>query len=73
MEVFSETGEFPYQLGVGQLRFPWGLAIHGDSAYVSCGDDTVSKFSLTKMSLVKQIGGKGSNNGQLNSLNQTHN
>ena len=37
--IFSETGEYIYQLGVGQLNFPYGIAIHGDSVYVSCGDD----------------------------------
>ena len=60
-------GEFLYQLGVGQLRFPWGVAIHRDNVYVSYGDDTVSKFSLINTSLVKQMGGKGSNNRQFNS------
>ena len=65
VEIFSETGEFLYQLGVGQLSDPWGIAIHGDSVYVSCGGDyTVSKFSLTEMCLVRRIGGRGSNNGQ---------
>ena len=67
VEIFSETGEFLYQLGVGQLSRPYGIAIHGDSVYVSCrGDDTVSKFSLTEMCCVRRIGGKGSNNGQFN-------
>ena len=48
VEIFSETGEFLYQLGVGQLFRPWGIAAHGDSVYVSSrGDHTVSKFSLT--------------------------
>ena len=47
VEIFSETGEFLYQLGVGQLFQPWGITIHGDSVYVSCGDDSVSKFSLS--------------------------
>ena len=65
VEIFSETGEFFHQLGVGQLSQPWGIAIHGDSLYVSCeGDDTVNKFSLTKLCLVKRIGGEGSDNGQ---------
>ena len=65
VEIFSETGEFFYQLGVGQLSQPWGIAIHGDSVYVSCwGDHTVSKFSLTELCRVRRIGGKGSNNGQ---------
>ena len=65
VEIFSETGEFLYQLGVGQLSFPCGIAIHGDSIYVSCQfDNTVSKFSLTEMCLVRRIGGEGSNNGQ---------
>ena len=63
--IFSETGEFLYQLGVGQLSGAWGIATRGDSVYVSCfGDDTVSKFSLTEMCHVRRIGGKGSNNGQ---------
>ena len=65
VETFSETGEFLYQLDVGQMSEPEGIAIHGDSVYVSCwGDHIVSKFSLTEMCLVRRIGGKGSNNGQ---------
>ena len=65
VEIFSETGEFISQLGVGQLFNPHGIAIHADSLYVSCeGDYTVSQFSLIEMCHVKRIGGKGSNNGQ---------
>ena len=65
VEIFSETGEFLYQLGVGQLSQPYGIATHGDSLYVSCwGDHTVSKFSLTEMWRVRRIGGEGSDNGQ---------
>ena len=42
-----------------------GIAIHGDSVYVSCiWDNTVCKFSLTEMCLVRRMGGRGSNNGQ---------
>ena len=56
VEIFSEMGEFFYQLGVGQLSAPRGIATHGDSVYVSCtGDDTVSKFSLTELSRVGKI------------------
>ena len=65
VEIFSETGEFLHQLGVGQLSSPYGIATHGDSVYVSCRyDDTVSKFSLTELCLVRKIGSRGSNNGQ---------
>ena len=65
VEIFSETGEFFHQLGVGQLSQPYGIAIHGDSVYVSCWlDHTVSKFSLTELCLVRRIGGYGSDNGQ---------
>ena len=65
LEIFSETGNFLYQLGVGQLSSPWGIALHGDSLYVSCwGDHTVSKFSMNEMCRVRMIGGKGSDNGQ---------
>ena len=64
VEIFSETGEYICQLGVGQLFRPWGIAIHGDSVYVSCWGDTISKFSLIDMSLGKRIGGMGSNNGK---------
>ena len=65
VEIFSETGEFFHQLGVGQLSEPCGIATHGDSLYVSCdGDHTVSKFSLTELCRVRRIGGEGSNNGQ---------
>ena len=65
VEIFSETGEFIHQLGVGQLSEPWGIAIHGDSVYVSCqGDNTVSKFSLIELCLVRRIGDWGSDNGQ---------
>ena len=67
VEIFSETEEFFHQLGVGQLSRPWGIAIHGDSVYVSCfGDHTVSKFSLTELCHIRRIGGEGSNNGQFN-------
>ena len=42
VEIFSETGEFISQLSVRELS---GIAIHGDSLYVSCeGDHTVSQF-----------------------------
>ena len=65
VEIFSETGEFFHQLGVGQLSQPWGIATHGNSVYVSCtGDLTVSKLSLTELYRVRRIGGRGSNNGQ---------
>ena len=65
VEIFSETGEFLYQLGVGQLSQPYGIATHGDSLYISCWEDhTVSKFSLTEMWRVRRIGGMGSDNGQ---------
>ena len=65
VEIFSETGEFLHQLGVGQLSIPCGIATHGDSVYVSClRDHTVSKFSLAELCLVRKIGGKGSDNGQ---------
>ena len=64
VEIFFESGEFFHQLGVGQLSRPSGIATHGDSVYVSCWDDTVSKFSLTELCLVRMIGGEGSDNGQ---------
>ena len=74
VDIFSETGEFFHQLGVGQLYQPWGIAIHGDSIYVSCwGDDTVSKFSLTGLYRVRRIGGYGSNNGQFDCPSQLTN
>ena len=67
VEIFSETGEFISQLGVGQLSFPCGIAIHGDSLYVSCEvDDAVNQFSLIEMCHVRRIGGYGSSNGQFN-------
>ena len=71
VEIFSETGEFISQLGVVGLSHPCGIAIHGDSLYVSClGDDTVSQFSLIEMCHVRRIGGEGSRNGEFNSPQQ---
>ena len=65
VEIFSETGEFLYQLGVGQLSIPRGISTHGDSVYVSSAYiHTVHKFSLTEKCCVRRIGGKGSDNGQ---------
>ena len=65
VEIFSETGEFFHQLGVGQLSYPHGIATHGDSVYVSCFiDNTVSKFSLTELCLVRRIGGRGFTDGR---------
>ena len=67
VEIFSETGEFISQLDVGQLSRPYGIAMYGDSLYVSYeGDDTVSQFSLIEMCHVRRIGGEGSNDGQFN-------
>ena len=71
VEIFSETGEFISQLGVRQLSNPWGIAMHGDSLYVSClARYTVCQFSLIEMCYVRMIGGEGSNNGQFNSPRQ---
>ena len=65
VEIFSESGEFFSELGTGQLSYPYGVAVHGDSLYVSCwGYRTVSHFSLAEMCHVRMIGGRGSNNGQ---------
>ena len=66
VEIFSETGEYFCQLGVGQLYRPHGIATYRDSIYVSCFDHTVSKFSMSEMYHVRKIGGRGSNNGQFN-------
>ena len=42
VEIFSDTGDFISQLGVGQLFLPHDVAIHRDSLYVSyLGDHTV--------------------------------
>ena len=50
VEIFSETGEFISQFGVGHLSSPRGIAIHGDSLYVSGEyDHTVNQFSLIEM------------------------
>ena len=69
VDIFSETGEYICQL-VGQLTIPLGITIHGDSVYVSCFDNTVSRFSLIDMSLVRRIGGRGSNNEQFHNRGQ---
>ena len=63
IEIFSETGEYLNQLG--ELHNPYGIAIYENSLFVSSiGKHTISKYSLTDFSLVKQIGGEGSNNGE---------
>ena len=46
VDIFSETGEFFSQLGVGQLSYPCVIAIHGDSLYVSCRVITLLASSL---------------------------
>ena len=67
IEIFSETGEYLNQLIGGQLGCPWGIAIHGNSLYVSgIISHFISKYSLTDFSLVKRVGKKGSNNGEFN-------
>ena len=63
IEIFSETGEYLNQLG--ELKYPYGIAIHENSLFVSSlWGHRISKYSLTDFSLVKQIGGWGSNNGE---------
>ncbi|KAI6646797.1 hypothetical protein LOD99_9196 [Oopsacas minuta] len=65
VEIFSDTGEYLNQLGVGQEYTPYGIAIHRENVYVSyVGDHTINQLTLTDMSIVRKIGGKGSNNGQ---------
>ena len=69
IEIFSETGEYLNQLG--ELIGPYGIAIHENSLFVSSfWRHTISKYSLTDFSLVKQIGGEGSNNGEFNDPRQ---
>ena len=71
VDIFSEMGEFISQLSAGELSYLYGIAIHGDSLYVSCtGDHTVCQFSLIEMCYVRRIGGRGSNNGQFKSPRQ---
>ena len=56
IEIFSEAGEYLNQLG--ELYNPYGIAIHENSLFVSSlWRHTISKYSLTDFSLVKQIGG----------------
>ena len=63
IEIFSETGEYLNQLG--KLQNPYGIAIHENSLFVSSlTKHIISKYLLTDFSLVKQIGGVGSNNGE---------
>ena len=65
IEIFSETGEYLNQLG--ELDSPYGIAIHENILFVSSiWSETISKYSLTDFSLVKHIGGWGSNNGEFN-------
>ena len=64
IRVFSEAGEFLYQLDVEGLFCPLGITIHKDIIYVCCGDHTVSKISLIDMSLVRKIGYSGSDDEQ---------
>ena len=63
IEIFSETGEYLNQLE--ELHCPWCIVIHENSLFVSgYMSHTISKYSLTDFTLVKQIGGEGSNNGE---------
>ena len=65
IEIFSETGEYLNQLGGRELDSPYGIAIHENSLFVSSFmRHRISKYSLTDFSLVKEIGGVGSNNGE---------
>ena len=69
IEIFSETGEYLNRLG--DLHGPWGIAIHENSLFVSSiGRHTISKYSLTDFSLVKEIGRRRSNNGEFNNPRQ---
>ena len=72
IEIFSETGDYLNHLGRGELDSPWGIAIHENSLFVSssCFIHTISKYSLTDFSLVKEIGREGSNNGEFNNPRQ---
>ena len=63
IDIFSETGEYLNHLG--ELPGPYGIAIDENCLFVSSiMSHTISKYSLTKFSFVKHIGGWGSNNGE---------
>ena len=63
IDIFSKTGEYLNQLG--EFHSPYGIAIHENNLFVSSFlRHTISKYSLTDFSLVKQICREGSNNGE---------
>ena len=69
--IFSDVGEYLGQMCASQLIYPYGIAIHADNMYISSSvNHTVSRYSLTDMSLVKKVGGIGPTNGQFNEPRQ---
>ena len=66
VSIFSESGEFLNIFGQEYLSCPLGIAIHGNSVYVTdVNTDKVFQFKQdTYFRLVTSVGGFGSEDGK---------
>ena len=64
IEVLGTNGQFIRQIGVGQLREPYGVTVHNEQLYVAdTGNNRVAIFTLGGQ-LISTIGSQGSGPGQ---------
>ena len=61
IQIFSETGEYLNQFRHEHQKYPWGILIHLDSIYVTDSHyNAIFLFRLSDVSMIKQLGKKGS-------------
>ena len=61
IQIFSETGEYLNKFRHEHLKYPWGILIHLDSIYVTDSHyNAIFLFRLSDLSMIKQVGKKGS-------------
>ena len=66
IQTFTPDGQFLQKFGIGQLQYPYSIAIHGDMVYVAERDQhRVSVFS-SEGKFLKSFGVQGEAQGQFN-------
>ena len=72
VSIYSESGEILNSFGQEYMNVPYGIAIHGNYVYVSdSANHIVFQFKQgTNISLVKSVGGQGSEDGKFNNPRQ---
>ena len=67
IQIFSETGEYINQFGHNHLQEPWGILTDRESIFVTdIWHDTIFRFELSNLNIIKRVGKRGSGNEDFN-------